>query len=343
MLEQVLLPSATPAEKAVLQQILARMNPGVVQAVIRDGFKIAVLHEDAATPLPFPVEEFDVDALRREMSLVVRHLQATNGDDEMGDTCDQDDDPRLSIDSWQVPRTYRDIAYDHGARSPEQVEEFTSLLRRANEGHGCLIGNVGDTPVDAAEHVLVPGFHYYHGLRLASGWLGSPFQLLSLAVDPWKVGQVLTQPVLGPGAPSRLILLWERGLANTDGLADWYVCHEFGHALQHALERQAQPSYAQWWQAVKVEAQRPDSPPLTAYAANNEREWFAEAFAAWHAPEERAPLAVEDIHDVGRERLELNRAALLRRIPSAWHLVHDAIHLATHANDAGESHTTANH
>lgn len=181
------------------------------------------------------------------------------------------------VAGWlEEPGEWTQLAADHGACSPEEVSEWSALARQLNPQLARPEGEL-----------LLPDLAYWHGRRLpAEGrrFLLEPHIVLDDASKAGKLAAMVTHgPLPGLPADERRILFWDRTFRGGDGLTDWYVLHELGHATEYSLAF----AHPDAWHAVCDELEQAwdqacaEGRLITSYAGEEPHEYFAESFAAW--------------------------------------------------------------
>lgn len=355
----MLLPSVGPDARQALFESARKLPEEVIQLISLEGFKVAVVSAKEDDPLPFPVEEFDVEEYKKNVTEWVKQYKESKGvsEEEARKAREKGEEiivaagypPQITPVVMESPKTLRQLAREHEARTPEQIKEFVNLTLLANPDLFIVSSFPEDLEVKRGEDLILPSFSYYKGRRIPSGADNSPFRILSgkINVDGKEEevgGEVFTPDVVyvdgkkieTPSiafshAPPRLILFHGSSLSNEDGLRDWYVSHECGHALIHALKNQ-DPEFFNGWGGrisdlfktrLREAESRGTSPFLTSYSATNGGEFFAEGFAAFLSGKPAVPLNPEKVTRRGEERLRLSRSVLRNRDPELYALIQE--------------------
>jgi hypothetical protein len=274
-----------------LEDVLKLLPLPLLNSIARQGYCIHVIDSHGFHPLTLEMPRTDP-----------RHIWT---------------DPQLSLPAvLDQPYTLVQLAGEYGAVSQEELVEWCELLLHLNP-------HLEAEPFPPGTALQLPDLGYWFGRAItaeAATFLRQPHTLIS--EKPGSVAAMVTHGAL-PGIPTEAnrILFWDQTFRNDQGLSDWYVLHELGHAVDYCYAFTAPDLWREWIAEVET------LPPVTSYAATSKHELFAETFAAWARPPGTAHKTTGQ--NLPAQRRRSDRTALH---PDAVQLVEVAV---THLIQAG--------
>ncbi|HEY3999130.1 MAG TPA: hypothetical protein VGO93_09715 [Candidatus Xenobia bacterium] len=196
------------------------------------------------------------------------------------------------------PVSLEDIAWQHGARTPAERQQFVSQLEGLNgkrvdtlqqqfvqdpESH--FTGQAyeklpsAQRPFHPDEHLLVPNYYFY---RNNPDHATEKPQIMNHedydSETEWKSGQIV-----GEYYQDFNTIVYQSGHLDKNDEGSDTPQHEVGHAYKAALKAKDPSFYQTWetkWKAHYDDKSQPKRFP-TEYAAWSEEEYYAEDFSAW--------------------------------------------------------------
>lgn len=336
IIERILHSTIQNACRATLTNCLKGLPLSVLRAIDSEGYKIMVIPEDESAPLPFNVEEFDVEQFKRDLPEIISSYKRAHSEkpyeiDENGNKVYFGRMLGLSGKTWDKPMSLGSIAGLHGAKTEDQVKEYVELILLANSEIFADFSCPECIEIPAGKEVLVPDFQYYRGKKIHCGCVNSPYEVITANMRG-VAGYVLCGKIADTDSPDKLILMWDSSLSGDDGLAKWYVIHEVGHALWDTLKEEDREFFDQWSSRVsglyesRMKSGENDQ-FITTYSKENEREYYAEGFAAYFTDpdEERKPLDPSSVLQFAEERLKVTRKTLNKKDRKLSRLIRSAV------------------